>query len=116
MKPILYLVTTDFPFGKGEDSFILPELPFLTEKFDVTVISNSLSKEQTTILDENVKVIHYDRKACLMQKICDSICYFGNIAAYKEIFDILKSGEKIAGRLLESVCFDGNRVFAAFCS
>ncbi len=105
MKPILYLVTTDFPFGKGEDSFILPELPFLTEKFDVTVISNSLSKEQTTILDENVKVIHYDRKACLMQKICDSICYFGNIAAYKEIFDILKSGEKIAGRLLESVLF-----------
>lgn len=105
MKPILYLVTTDFPFGKGEDSFILPELPFLTEKFDVTVISNSLSKEQTTILDENVKVIHYDRKATRLQKICDSICYFGSAAAYKEIFNILKSGKKIMGRLLESVLF-----------
>ncbi len=105
MKPILYLITTDFPFGKGEDSFILPELPFLTEKFDVIVISNSLSKEQTAILDENVKVIHYTRKASLLQKLWDSICYLGSSAAYKEIFDILRSGEKIAGRLLESVLF-----------
>lgn len=105
MKPVLYLITTDFPFGKGEDSFILPELPFLTEKFDVTVISNSLCKEQTTILDENIKVIHYTRKASLIQKLWDSVCYLGNPAAYKEIFDILKSGKKIAGRLLESVLF-----------
>lgn len=105
MKPILHLITTDFPFGKGEDTFILPELPFLTEKFDVRIISNSLSTEQTTFLDKSIKVIHYDRKATFCQKICDSICYFANAAAYKEIFDILRSGKKVAGRLLESVLF-----------
>lgn len=105
MKPILYLITNDFPFGNGEASFILPELPYLKEKFDVTIISHSLDDEQTCFLDEDIKVIHYNRKVSLIWKIFDSICYFGSFAAYREMLDIFKSGERIAGRLFESLLF-----------
>ena len=38
MKPILYLITNDFPFGNGEASFILPELPYLKDKFDAALV------------------------------------------------------------------------------
>lgn len=117
MKPNLYLITTDFPFGKGETSFVLPELPYLAEKFNVTIISNSLNKEQTTVLDDEVKVIHYNRKATLIQKIIDSICYLGSPAAYQEIIDIFRQKEKIVGRLFESILFfEEARRFRRFLS
>jgi len=38
-KSNLYLATNGFPWGKGEKTFIMPELPYLLEKFDVTVIA-----------------------------------------------------------------------------
>lgn len=104
-KPILYLVTSDFPFGNSEDSYIIPELPYLTEEFEVTVISTSLYSEQTVFVDEGVRVIHYDRKASLSRKILDSICYLLTISAYEEIIDILRLRKKIAGRLFESILF-----------
>ncbi|MEY8326746.1 glycosyltransferase [Lachnospiraceae bacterium 54-11] len=105
MKPDLYLITNDFPFGKGEDSFILPELPYLTKKFKVTIISNSLAAEQTCFLDDEICVVHYDRKASIGRKICDSISYLGASSAHKEVIQIFQSGEKIPGRIFESILF-----------
>ncbi len=115
MKPDLYLITNDFPFGKGEDSFILPEIPYLMRKFKVTIISNSLDAEQTCFLDDEIRVIHYDRKASVVRKICDSISYLGASLAHKEIIRIFQSGEKILGRLFESVLFfEESRRFERF--
>ena len=105
MKPNLYLITTDFPYGRGETSFILPELPYLRDKFNVTIISNSLSDEQTVELDDDVTVLHYDRKASFVQKIWDSVCFFGHKSAYMEMLDIIKSRKKVLKRLQDSILF-----------
>lgn len=101
----LYLLTSDFPYGRGEASFIMPELPRLMRKFDVTIISNSLSDEQTFFLDKSVKIIHYNRRATLLQKLWDSICYFGSRDAWQELKEIIGSREKIMRRFMESVLF-----------
>lgn len=105
MKKKLYLITTDFPFGRGEASFIMPELSYLKERFDITVISNSLEEEQTVELDGDIRVIHYDRKASVFRKLWDSLCYFGNRDAWKELADIVRSRELVGIRFLESVLF-----------
>lgn len=104
MKKKLYLITTDFPYGQSEASFILPELPYLQAKFDVTIISTSLKTEQTTILPNDIKVIHYERKATVLQKLWDSVCYFGCKDSYLELWDMIRTG-KIRKGFIESVLF-----------
>lgn len=104
MKKKLYLITTDFPYGQSEASFILPELPYLQEKFDITIISTSLKTEQTTMLPDDIKVIHYERKATVLQKLWDSVCYFGCRDSYLELWDMLRTG-KIRKGFIESVLF-----------
>lgn len=105
MKMPLYLITNDFPYGDGEGSFILPELPYLKQKFDITIISNSLSMEQTEQVDGDIKVIHYTRRASVWQKICDSLCYFFECDAYQEIREIIRSKSNVLGKIVESVLF-----------
>lgn len=105
MKPSLYLITNDFPYGDGEGSFILPELPYLKQKFDITIISNSLSMEQTEQVDGDIKVIHYIRKASVWRKLLDALCYFGERDAYQELVDILRSKSHILGKTVESILF-----------
>ena len=43
-KTKLYLATNGFPWGKGEKSFITPEIPYLLDRFDLVIISK-VSKE-----------------------------------------------------------------------
>lgn len=105
MKPSLYLITNDFPYGDGEGSFILPELPYLKQKFDITIISHSLSMVLTEQVDGDIKVIHYTRKASVWQKICDSLCYFFERDAYQEIREIIRSKSNVLGKIVESVLF-----------
>lgn len=105
MKKKMYLITSDFPYGKGESSFIMPELPYLMNKFEITIISNSLSTEQTDFLDNDIRIVHYERKATVLQKIWDSICYFGCKDAYFEIWDILRSRKNIFRCFFESILF-----------
>ncbi len=59
----LYLITDGFPFGAGEKPFILPELPYLMEEYDVTIISPAprevaADKKFVTKLDERITLIH----------------------------------------------------------
>lgn len=105
MKIPLYLITNDFPYGNGEGSFILPELPYLKQKFDITIISNSLSMEQTENVDADIKVVHYTRKASIWRKLLDSVCYFFEHDAYQELIEIVKSKTHILGKTFESILF-----------
>lgn len=102
----LYLITNDYPYGNGETSFIEPELPYLKEKFSVTIISTSLSKEQTEIVDQDINVVHYTREASIFRKIIDSLCYFISKDAYCELVDIIRGEKKlILGRIVQSILF-----------
>ena len=101
----LYLITNDFPFGQSEASFILPELPYLKQYFHITIISCSLSEVQTTCVDEDIDIIHYNRKASIFRKLLDCISLLGEIETYIELWNIITSGSKIGRRIFESVLF-----------
>ena len=105
MKPSLYLITNDFPYGDGEGSFILPELPYLMDKYKITIISTSLSPQRTEQVNADIKVIHYTRKASIMRKLLDALCYFGEKDAYQELAEIIKTKTNRLGKLMESVLF-----------
>lgn len=101
----LFLITNDYPYGNGEGSFILPELPFLKRDFEVTIISTSLSDEQTANVDSDIKVIHYDRKASIFMKLIDTFCYMFHKESYVELKEILSSGHDILKKLKDSILF-----------
>lgn len=52
MQTKMFLVTDTFPYGKGEKSFIIPELSYLLKYFDVTVITRA--GKETVIDTENI--------------------------------------------------------------
>ena len=60
----LVIITNMFPWGKGERSFISPELEYLKEQFEVTILSRSpmsLRKEteEPAKLPDSVALMHY---------------------------------------------------------
>lgn len=59
MKKMLF-VTSSYPYGMGEASFIRPEIAKLSEKFDITIVSRNYTDEQTSELPENTKVLRYN--------------------------------------------------------
>ena len=61
MKKMLF-VTTSYPFGEREASFVRPEIAKLSEKFDITLVSRNSVDEQTSQTPENVKVLRYNSK------------------------------------------------------
>lgn len=106
----LYLVTETFPYGKGEKSFIEPELKYLVQHYDITIISHAsddklLDKQNISVLDERIKVYRINNKATLFSKIIYGLKFFCDLDGWRELFDILKSGEKIFTRLYQSIGF-----------
>lgn len=59
MKKMLF-VTSSYPFGMGEASFIRPEIAKLSEKFDITIVSRNNTDEQTSQVPENVRALRYN--------------------------------------------------------
>ena len=67
MKRKLFLITERFPYGNDEKSFIMPELPYLAEEYDLTIIScadKRLPEEEEPIkrVNPNINIIIYERK------------------------------------------------------
>lgn len=54
----LCIITDTYPFGRGEYTFVAPELEQLRRAFDVTLVSCGTG-EQTYRLPENVRLLHY---------------------------------------------------------
>ena len=55
----LFIVTNDYPYGRGDSIFVLPELPYLRESFEVTIISTSLEEKIQAELLDGVKYRHF---------------------------------------------------------
>lgn len=104
-KKNLYLITSSFPYGIGEKTFILPELSCLKEEYDITIISTASKqeyedKENETKLDTDIKVLHIDYVGCSKWvKVSKSLQALTNLILWKEIFIIFKEREKIISRL-----------------
>ncbi len=70
----LYLLTNSFPYGKGEKSFIIPELNYLKKDFEVTILSCATELEKCDIsteskLDNDIQKIHLKSSIFFIEKI-----------------------------------------------
>lgn len=61
MKKMIF-VTNSFPFSIQESSFIRPEIKELLKVFEITIVSRSVSAQQTTSLPDGVRILRYDPK------------------------------------------------------
>lgn len=110
-KRKIYLITNGFPWGKGEKTFIIPEINYLKEKYDLTVIANAsdkilLQQEYFTKLDDNIKVIRYPANPLpLTKKVKGIINSLFHKEIWIEVAKILKTKENIFTRLRESIGF-----------
>ncbi len=114
-KPDMYLITQDFPYGHGEDSFVAPEYPYLCEYFHVSVVAAEIKPKDEPAAQENVTQTGGSGEgveACIIptkqsatEKLVSMLCFLANKDCYRELVSILKSGEKIPQRVYRALMF-----------
>lgn len=113
-KEKLFLLTDTFPYGSGEKTFILPELPYLMENFDVTIISSATKearkqKGSETSLDSKIRLIWYPNEEVKGIEVVRYILPFLFYRqSWKEIIAILKKRKFIFARLRKTLFFFSN--------
>lgn len=100
MKRSLLLYTRDFPFGKGEASFILPELGELRKIFDITIVSKNVTDAQTTALPEDIHVLRIPGRTelCLFNLLKS----FADRLLWREIAGLIRTGRFTFRRALSA--------------
>ena len=106
MKKKLFLITEEFPYEHGEDTFVGLEYPLLCEQFDLRVITTGVrnadvSKDAGDY--RNVSVISPDQTP--LEKIYSMICFLMRKECYREMLDILKSGELCVQRIFRELMY-----------
>lgn len=111
VKKKLYLLTTEFPYGKGEKPFIIPELEYLKKEFEITIISSASSSSRfytstVTALDDDIRVIWYEcNKMSSLEKIRYSMQAFFSPAFIFDMWNVIKSRKCIVQRIAYSLQF-----------
>lgn len=119
-KKTIYLFTDEFPWGRGEKSFVSPELDHLKKYFQVVIISLSPDKylEQYDLIShisQDVHVIHYSRSSLLKRILLGLKIGFGKIGIRE--LSLLKEKGFSLGRLLSAIYALGNSEdLRSFCS
>lgn len=104
MKTKMFLITDSFPYGKGEKPFIIPELPYLLENFDLTIITKAgkgmvEDVENITTLPDNIKVVKMidymkvKKPNALQRKL--RILYLFNKRVRQDFTDIMKGENRL---------------------
>ena len=102
----LFIVTNDYPYGLGDSNFVLPELPYLQESFEVTIISTSPEGEIRSELLDGIRYRHFQLKLTSVKKLKYFLLFFLNRFCLRELYDILKnSREHRPGRIYKSIEF-----------
>ena len=107
----LFLLTTEFPYGEGEKPFIIPELEYLKQEFDITIISSASTVARnddgkTTVLDKDINVLWYPcNHMGNIEKIRYSMQALVSSAFLSDAGNIIKDGRKILERLAYSLQF-----------
>ncbi len=106
----LILATESFPYGRGEKTFILPEIERLRQHFDITIVSHA-NREQMeegicAELPGDVKVVCLGRpQLSLFDKIKALISMFTDRDGRVEIREILKDKGNKGERFYQSLAF-----------
>lgn len=97
----LYLITDSFPYGKGEKSFILPELNIIKESYDITIITSATDeaysqKEWETKLDDDIKVVRISADGIRASEYMKwLIMFWRSLECWKEVKEIVSSHKMI---------------------
>lgn len=110
-KRKLYIITDSFPYGKGEKTFVLPEIEILKNDFAITIVSAASSeiveqKERLTKLDDSIKVFRFcpqkEKKALYYINL---LLFWTKKVCFLEVKNILKIHEKVWVRIWKSMHF-----------
>lgn len=103
----LLLATDSFPYGRGEKSFILPELKRLAENYDITLLCHTDSVQTAAAeLPETVRVICLGRPVIRMKdKMIALLHYISHRDGWCEIKEILSEKANRKERLYQSLAF-----------
>lgn len=107
----ILLATESFPYGRGEKSFVLPELTRLAKEYDVTVISHADERQiaeghKEIELPAGVRVVSHPRPQLTGgDKVKALISFLTDRDARAEIREILRGKKQCRTRLYQSLSF-----------
>lgn len=101
MRRKLYLITKTFPHEGGETSFLSPEFPYLSENFDVTVITT----EQITDDKRAESEINIAPQIRFPDKLAGLLRFLGKADAWREFADIMRSGHDRLAQICRGLMF-----------
>ena len=106
----LILATDCFPYGKGEKTFIIPELMRLRQHYDVTIVSHADGEQfrggLCTDLPEGVELICFGRpELSAIDKVKALALFLLDRLARQEIREILGEKQNRRERLYQSLSF-----------
>ncbi len=87
-KKKMILITDSFPYGSGESSFILPEIRWLQQAFDLSIISCGTSNERTAGLSADIGV--YRSPSNMTARVLGNAKAFFEPMVYREIYRAFK--------------------------
>lgn len=88
MQKKIILITAAYPYGRDEISFIEPELPYLTAKAGVTILSRNEAAGSVGNVPEDVVVYRIENHRT--ENICYLLLSLLSSILYKELFYILR--------------------------
>lgn len=104
MKTKMYLITKDFPYGHGEESFVKPEYPYLCKKFDVLVIAAEV-KETEHVQNKDVKAYMISNVQRFSDKLVSFLSFLCEKDCHIEIAAIIKGKKQIVMRIYRALMF-----------
>lgn len=107
MKKHLYIFTDGYPYGKGEKPFIDPEISFLSQYYDISIVSaadEKLTKERryTSVVPDSVRVIWCGKRR-LRFRIAGYLSMFFTEEGREELGRIWREKASARTRLLRSL-------------
>lgn len=102
MKRKLFLITDFFPYGTSE-SFVMTELCYLNQWYDITVVPRYKAVGEPRALPADVKVQTIARHLTMWEKIRFSCGFVFSRRGRREWLSILRSGEKYLARFKASL-------------
>lgn len=105
MKPEMYLITKDFPYGHGEDTFAGAEYPYLCKAFQVSVIATEVEPDTEHGRTESINAHIVSVSQGIFDKIVSLLRFMLEKDCYTEIAAIIKEGKQTGRRIYRALMF-----------
>lgn len=111
LKKKMYILTNGFPYGKGEKTFILPEVEKLSSIYELTIIAfgtnDDFDSNTKTELKENIKIVKINKqeKVGFLFRFFILIKIFFSECFLIELIEIIKKKNGLIKDLKQSLSF-----------